>query len=211
MTNAPVGDIAGPEVRGQSNDAGANALAWWRRLVESAPDPGALAQLRRARSAVEALTVRTAASLARRVGGASKAAPDWRTLAAVDLSRVLAHVTKHDPHQHPMRAAGWKRFAGDRKESDAGEDRPVLAEARFKRLLQVGDGEEKITAFVRLIALLGGSVNVEQLARDFLRWNHPQIGNRVRERWAFEYYHAADAAPPDTDDRSLTTTEDDDE
>jgi CRISPR type I-E-associated protein CasB/Cse2 len=150
-------------------------------------------------------------SLARRLGGASSASPDWRTRAALDLTRVLAHVKEHDPAQHPMRAAGWRRFAGDRKESDAGDDRPRLAEARFRRLLQTGDGEEKVAAFIRLVTFLDGKVKVDQLAQDFLQWNHPEFGDRVRERWAFNYYAAQDAAPPPppSDDTPLSAEDDD--
>jgi CRISPR type I-E-associated protein CasB/Cse2 len=95
-----------------------------------------------------------------------------------------------------MRAAGWKSFPGDKKESEAGDDRPVLSEARFRRLLETGEGEEKLLAFVRLVTLLDGTVNVTQLASDFMSWNHPEYGERVRERWAFEYLAAGSAAPP---------------
>ncbi|MEJ7812325.1 MAG: type I-E CRISPR-associated protein Cse2/CasB [Gemmatimonadaceae bacterium] len=208
--------LTGPPTRAPSparSSRGERALAWWQRLRDpKRGDPAALAQLRRARSTPELLGIRAAVSLARRLGAASGEASDWHTRAALDLARVLAHVKEHDRTQHPMRAAGWKRFAGDRKESDAGEDRPLLAEGRFKRLLQTGDGEEKVTAFVRLIALLGGRVKVDALAEDFLLWNHPEWGDRVRERWAFLFYAASDAAPvappttvPDTD----TDTEDD--
>jgi CRISPR system Cascade subunit CasB len=167
------------------------------------------ARLRRARSTLDVLHVTLAVVLARQLGAAPKAsrASDWHVRAALDLARVLAHVKAHEG-RHPMRAAGWKRFPGDKKESDAGEDRPVLSGARFRRLLETGDDEEKVLAFTRLVALLGGTVNVEQLAGDFLLWNHPEHGDRVRERWAFEYLAAGDAAPP-APPTGPTDTEDD--
>lgn len=192
--------VAGPETpsvtRAIPESPGARALAWWERLRDpKRGDPGTLAQLRRSRSTLEALGIRAAVSLARQLGGARADAPDWRTRAALDLARVLAHVKAHDRGQHPMRAAGWKRFAGNRKESDAGDDRPALSEARFRRLLQTGDGEEKVAAYTRLVGLLGGNVKIDDLATDFLGWNHPEWGDRVRERWAFLYYAAGEAAP----------------
>lgn len=175
---------------------GARALEWWSKLAHpTGGDPGTLARLRRARSPVEALSVRAAVGLARRLGAVCSNTPDWQVRAWVDLARVLARVKTHDPARHPMRAAGWKRFAGARRESDAGDDRPILSEARFKRLLQTGEGEEKVAAFSRLIALLDGAVKVDDLATDFLSWNHPEWGDRVRERWAFLYYAAGEAAP----------------
>jgi CRISPR type I-E-associated protein CasB/Cse2 len=188
------------------------ALEWWRRLSDPRRgDPGTLARLRRSRSTLEAMQVPDALELARRLGAMPRdgQAPDWKVRAALDLARVLAHVREHDPAQHPMRAAGWKHFAGRQRESDAGKDRPVLSEARFRRLLLTGGGEEKVSAFTRLIALLGGTVKVDDLARDFMRWNDPEHGDRVRERWAFLYYAAGTAAPPlpaETD----TPTEDQD-
>ena len=62
-------------------------------------------------------------------------------------------------------------------------------------MLETRDGEEKVAAFVRLIDLLDGKAKVDDLATDFLNWNHPVYGDRVRDRWAFFYYAAADAAP----------------
>jgi CRISPR type I-E-associated protein CasB/Cse2 len=186
------------------------ALEWWQRLADPHHgDPGTLARLRRSRSTLEAMQVPDALELTRRLGALPREgrAPDWKLRGALDLARVLARVRKHEPDQHPMRAAGWKHFAGARRESDAGEDRPVLSEARFRRLLLTGDGEEKVSAFTRLIALLGGTVKVDDLARDFVRWNHPEHGEKVRERWAFLYYGASTAAPPLPTD---TRTEDDD-
>lgn len=192
-------------------DSGDAALRWWRRLT--APergDPGTLAELRRCRSTGEAARIREAILLARMVGACTPGAHPARAADALDLARVLAHVREHTG-THPMRAAGWRTFAGSRRESDVGAgDRPVLSEVRFRRLLLTGGGEERVSAFARLVALLDRRVGVDDLARDFLRWTHPEWGDRVRERWAFLYYHAADAAPelpPEDPSPSLTDDE----
>ena len=103
-----------------------------------------------------------------------------------------------------MEAAGWKSFPGEKRESEGGESRPDLSEARFRRLLQTEDGEAKVSAFVRLIAILGGTINIPALTNDFLLWNHPDLGDAVRERWAFHYYHAYAGMPA-----SLTTDSED--
>lgn len=205
MTESSLPSVAsGQSARGARPESrGDTALAWWRKHCHpQSGDPGTRARLRRARSSVEALRVVAAASLARQLGAVPKdsPAPDWRLRAAVDLARVLAHVQEHTA-VHPMKAAGWKSFPRDRKESEAGEDRPVLSGARFRRLLETGDGEEKVAAFTRLIALLGGTIDVARLAADFLNWNHPTYGDRVREHWTFVYLAASDAAPalPSTD------------
>lgn len=212
-TEVSTSEAVAPAASGRDRDSGARALGWWRRHVDPANgkvDPATRARLRRARSHLDVLRIEPAVALARQLGAApkSRAAPAWRTYAALDLARVLAHVKEHES-RHPMRAAGWKRFPYETTESEAGADRPLLSDARFKRLLETGEGEEKVLAFTRLVALLGGTVNVPQLANDFLVWNHPEHGDRVRERWAFEYLHAGSAAPDLPAIDSDTDAEDD--
>lgn len=168
----------------------APALAWWRHYCDPATaDPGVRARLRRCDSAVDAAAIAAAVALARRCGAFADGADDRRITSTLNLARVLAHVREHAPGA-PMRAAGWKTFAGDRRESEAGEDRPLLSEARFRRLLTTGPDEEQVAAFARLIAILDGRIDVAVLAADFIDWNHPWKGERVRKRWAEDYFAA---------------------
>lgn len=172
---------------------GARALRWWERHCHSGDaDPGARARLRRCRATVDALSVPPAVALARGLVGrdAVPDVDDWRWGAGLDLARVLAHVTEHDAARPPMRAAGWKAFPEGRAGSEAGDERPILSEARFRRLLGTARGEELVDAFTRLVALLGGSVNVAALAEDFWYWS-----DCTKRRWAFDYYAAGIAVP----------------
>jgi CRISPR system Cascade subunit CasB len=57
---------------------------------------------------------------------------------------------------------------------------------RFRRLLKVKGQEELFTAFGRVIALLGGAVNLQSLAQSAYFWN-----DRTRKQWAFDYYSKA--------------------
>jgi CRISPR system Cascade subunit CasB len=57
---------------------------------------------------------------------------------------------------------------------------------RFRRLLKVKDLEELFIAMTRIIALLGGSVNLQSLAQSVYFWN-----DKTRKDWAFEYYSKA--------------------
>ncbi len=176
---------------------GVRALDWWKRYCHPVDgDPASRARLRRCRSATDAVGIPAAISLARSMGALSgtQTDDDYRVTSALDLARVLSNVTQHVETKRPMQAAGWKTFPGDRRESDAGEDRPVLSELRFRRLLTAAHGEEQVSAFIRLIALLGGAVNVTELAEDFFYWN-----DRTKRRWAFDYYAAGVAAPADFD------------
>lgn len=181
------------------------ALAWWRGLTDpGSGDRGALAELRRCRSTVDAATTRAAVILALRLG-AKKA--DAHAENSLDLARVLAYAKVHAPGRPVMRLAGFSRFIDPRSPSGGENEKPELSEVRFRRLLRTVDGEEKVAAFTRLVRLLGGEVPIDSLATDFLNWDHPEWGDRVREKWAFDYYAAGLSAP----DLSIPDTEGSDE
>ena len=57
---------------------------------------------------------------------------------------------------------------------------------RFRRLLKVKEQEALFTSMTRIIALLGGNVNLQSLAQSVYFWN-----DRTRKKWAFEYYSKA--------------------
>lgn len=57
---------------------------------------------------------------------------------------------------------------------------------RFRRLLKVKEKEELFGAMSRVIALLGGSANIQSLAQSVYFWNES-----TRKAWAFEYYSKA--------------------
>lgn len=175
MTVAP--DVVPPLSSGEATAL----LRWWRRYCDPtypAHRPAIPAQLRRARSSVEAMSIPAAVDLAR--GGGWR--DDQAFASRLDLARVLAHVKVNDP-LHVMARAGYEHFPS------ADEARPrILSEQRFHRLLLVDGGEERVSAFVRLIHMLGGKANVEVLGRGFLDWTHPDRRDEVRRQWAYEYF-----------------------
>lgn len=182
---------------GSHSTRGQRALEWWRRYCHPREgDAAARALLRRARGVTDALLVPAALDLVRRLGyaPAGGGSDDGRVAAAANLARVLAHVKEHDPGRRPMQQAGWLQFPGADRGGAQAVEQPRLSEQRFRRLLQSRRGE-LVLAFTRLIALLGGTVNIPALAEDFLDWDHPERGDRVRRRWAFDYWAAASAAP----------------
>jgi CRISPR system Cascade subunit CasB len=54
---------------------------------------------------------------------------------------------------------------------------------RFRRLLKAKEPDELFIAMGRVVAMLGGSVNLQSLAKSVYFWN-----DRTRKQWAFEYY-----------------------
>jgi CRISPR type I-E-associated protein CasB/Cse2 len=154
---------------------GERAREWWRVTVsDAAGDRGIRAQLRRARTPLDAVSIPAAIGLARRLGSvATPDAPPWKQQAferALGLAIVLAHVTA-DSETSLLRVLGWGQFPYDKAEAEVTEGRPILSELRFRRFLQTDGEEELIAAFARLVRLAKGAVDVADLSRAFLRWN----------------------------------------
>jgi len=164
------------------------ARGWYADTVQQ--DAAARAQLRRCHSGVEAASLRVTMQLARRMG-AHRSAEDRTFGIACELARVLAWV-RADEGDRLIRTLGWTKFPGERPE-DA--DRPRLSEVRFRRLLRVTEPGELADQLIRLIRLADGRCPVGPLAEDFEQWCTPSRSEAARQRWAFDYFNAAFAAP----------------
>ncbi|MBU2054501.1 MAG: type I-E CRISPR-associated protein Cse2/CasB [Proteobacteria bacterium] len=67
-----------------------------------------------------------------------------------------------------------------------GDAKARISGLRFRRLLKVKEREDLFSAMTRVIALLGGSVNMQSLAQGVYFWN-----DKTRKQWAFDYYSKA--------------------
>jgi len=155
------------------------ARRWWSGLRggEGGPvDRAALAMLRRCRAPVDAWGVPAFHELR---GALAAADPDRLAVLAI----VLAHVKEDVPGGRVAALLGG-----------VGEARPRMTELRFRRLLLVRSEDEMIVVFARMVHLLGGRVPVRDLSRAILAWER----DGIRQRWAFAYFDAADAAPAST-------------
>ncbi len=171
---------------GNGKTSGARAFDWWTSLQPARDrgykgDTGALARLRRA-SLIDAMTEESVVALHRRLR-----LPRQQFPRAALIACVLAHVREHEPRMSVARAAGPL----------SKDENGVLSALRFRRLLTMRGEEDCAIAFRRLVALLGGKVNVNDLAQSLLDWNDEAKGDRRRTHWAFDYYGAGDAAPND--------------
>ncbi len=175
------------------------ARRWWHGLVKDPARRGAarasLARLRRAGARTDAFLEPATSDLVRRLGVTSPKQVDR----AAAIAMVLAHVREDD-------ATPVARACGPADDSDSGK----LKYNRFRRLLQAED-DELVDQMRRLVHLLGGRVNVADLATSLLFW-----GDGTRRRWALAYYRAdrepesaaASAARPSTsEDPSREGTE----
>jgi CRISPR system Cascade subunit CasB len=173
--------------------AGPIVRAWWDKIQPSASDgrkgnPGALARLRRGSlfdAATESVTTDLYRSLA--LSRSLKGDQESKFVTTALIAAVLAHVRtddKDDKHS-VARAAG--ALVGDQKR--------LLSELRFRRLLATRGHEDCLIAFRRLVALFRDKANVSDLAEILIEWNDEQRGDSRRIKMAFDYFDAGNAAP----------------
>ncbi len=154
---------------------------WWAELTQERAgkpaDRAGRAQLRRCRSMFEAVACPAFHRLYHRLRRLGHRL-DGRRLAPA--AAVLAHVEMDTAPQ------GISSLATLMARPRPGSGQPRVSGLRFRRLLLVEDREELLPALSRVVRLLGGQAPVAPLAGDIYWW-----GERVKERWAYDYYAAA--------------------
>lgn len=151
------------------------AYRWWRNLnpvgaQQSGSHRAALARMRRAATPLEVMQEPEALRLIARL----PRNPDR----AAALAGVLAFVRETD-ERRVARAVGRASLDDDGS--------VLLAEGRFRRLLQTGHGE-LMEPMRRLVRMTKGTVNVHDLSAAILYW-----GDAVKKQWIFHYYGVAGA------------------
>jgi CRISPR system Cascade subunit CasB len=166
------------------------SFEWWRSLrpidVNGRRLPGdraALARLRRSSSALEAASEPATVKLFRKLGCNS---PEHELGRVAALASVLASV-RDDARAKVARAIG----------PHDGEDasKAVVKPSRLRRLLASRTDDDVLIQFRRVVALLGGTANVRDLAKLILAWDDTARGDLTRTFFLFDYYNAAEAAP----------------
>ena len=155
------------------------AADWWSDLVSEESGGRAtrgarkavVARLRRADAPIEVMQEPEALRLIRRL--------PWAPDRIAILAGVLAFVREPDD-QRIARAIGRESLE---------DDKALMSEARFRRLLQT-PGNELMDPLRRLIRLTKGKANVRDLSSSVLYWDW---GDRVKKRWIFDYYGVSDS------------------
>jgi CRISPR system Cascade subunit CasB len=140
--------------------------AWWRALNDNRGDR---AELRRCSTLVEVAFIPAYHRLRLTVSKFGAVNVD-----ALSLVAGLAARIKND--------IGGSTLAEQMATGNADGSARVSG-LRFRRLLKVKDNYELFTAMGRVVALLGGYVSLQSLAKSVYFWNE-----RTRKQWAFEYY-----------------------
>lgn len=179
----------------------AAAAAWWRSLSPYTTDDGrhmpgnraALARLRRCTSVMEAAAEPATAKLVKALQLDRRRDDDLARAAA--LAVVLAQVRQSSPSKI-AHAIGAPRNG---EPEDA-----VVKPNRFRTLMAARTGDELMTSFRRVVALLDRTANVRDLSKIILGWTDDEAGDRTRTRFAFDYHGAGEYAPED----NITSTSD---
>jgi CRISPR system Cascade subunit CasB len=182
-------------------EAAARWLASLRpRTINGRSIPGdraALAKLRRSSCAMDAVAEPVTADLFKQINFERT---DRNLLRCAVIAAVLAHVGGTRPDSI-ARSIGTPR-AGDGSTA-------LVTPLRLKRLLAAREPDDVLIAFRRVVARLGGEVNVKDLARQILAWTDEERGDISRTQFAFEY-HGAGQFGPGADDTPATETADKD-
>jgi CRISPR system Cascade subunit CasB len=97
------------------------------------------------------------------------------------VAAVLSHVKEDVKGNDPKPTVAWQMAM-----PVVGGERARVSGLRFRRLLKIDDPEELMSAMIRTVRLLGGTINVNNLAQSLYWWNE-----RTKKAWAFDYYEHA--------------------
>lgn len=141
-------------------------ITWWQSLGDNRGDR---AELRRCSTLAEVAFTPAYHKLRLSVGKFGQVNADGLALVAGLAARVKSHVPGDTLAEQMAtgKADGSARVSG----------------LRFRRVLKIKDREELFMAMGRVVALLGGAVNLHSLANNLYYWN-----DRTRKQWAFDYY-----------------------
>jgi len=158
----------------REDDSSGLLLAWWESLDR---DRGARADLRRAASPSEVAFCPSFHRLLAQLRG--KGYPLGREAAAAlaTVAGVVAHVKSNDGGVTIARQMATPKSAG-------GGAR--LSGLRFRRLLAVSGRDELFPLMIRVVRLLGGTVDLISLANAAFWWNV-----KTKKDWAYDYYATA--------------------
>ena len=150
--------------------AAAILLEWWQGQDKNR---GERAALRRCRSLTEVVFVPSFHGLLRELSQCSSVNAEGLALVA----GLVSHVKSNSPGLGIAEQMAKPRKLGGSA---------ALSGLRFRRLLKVQTREDLYAALVRVVALLGGTVNLMSLAKSAYEWN-----DWTRKQWAFDYYSTA--------------------
>lgn len=152
-------------------DIGAVARTWWLNLNKPTKNGGrdqaSLAVFKRSADPIDIALVPAFGCLQHGIGAYSERA----LKCTAKIAHVLAHV-REDDRCPVARALGHYR----------GNHKPLMSEARFRRLVKAHGNADLTRRLVRAVKILKGKANVADLASAVWRWD-----DSTRQKWVLLY------------------------
>jgi CRISPR system Cascade subunit CasB len=145
-------------------------LEWWKDLENKKGDR---AELKRARAPAEVVFCEAYHRLYNRILCNGR---DKDKLAAI--AGLAAHVKSHNEAVSVAEQMAVPKTANN--------NNPIVSGLRFRRILAIKDTEELYIPLIRAIKILGGNVNLFDLAKSVYEWNE-----KTKKDWAYKYWKKA--------------------
>jgi CRISPR system Cascade subunit CasB len=155
-------------------------LSWWKELDNVRGDRAAL---RHCHTPLEVVFTPGFHRLKMRLETFGSVSPDHMENLAI-VAGVLSHVKKyrHKDHERNFQRSFAVQMASPSLKCGV-EKRACVSDLRFRQLLKIDDPDKLYTTMIRLVRLLGGSVDIASLANGIYWWNE-----RTKKEWAYTYY-----------------------
>ncbi len=150
-----------PEVR-------AALLSWWKELDIARGDRAAL---RQCHNPLEVAFTPAFHRLKMRLEPFGSISPDQMDRLAL-VAGVLSHVKEHKPegHEKNLQRSFAVQMANPPSKGGPGK-KACVSGMRFRQLLKIEDADKLYATMIRLVRLLGGSVDIVSLANGIYWWN----------------------------------------
>jgi CRISPR system Cascade subunit CasB len=158
-------------------------LSWWSELDNAR---GERAAIRQCHNPLEVAFTPVFHRLKMRLEPYGTISPDQVDNLAI-VAGVLSHVKENKPEdrERNIQRSFAVQMASPPLKSGTG-GKACVSGLRFRRLLKTEDRDELYQTMIRLVRLLGGSVDIVSLANGIYWWNE-----RTKKEWAYAYYENA--------------------
>jgi CRISPR system Cascade subunit CasB len=158
-------------------------LSWWKELDNAGVDRAAL---RRCNNPLEVKITPAFHRLKRRLEPFRSMSPDHVDRLAI-VAGVLSYVQENKLNGYERNVERAFAVQMTRPPQKWGRrDKACVSGMRFRNLLKIEDPDKLYPTIIRLIRLLGGSVDIASLANGIYWWNE-----RTKKEWAYAYYENA--------------------
>ena len=158
-------------------------LSWWKELDTARGDRAAL---RQCHNPLEVAFTPAFHRLKMRLEPFGSISPDQMDRLAI-VAGVLSHVKENKPEdrERNLQRSFAVQMASPLSKGGPGK-KACVSGMRFRQLLKIEDPDKLYATMIRLVRLLGGSVDMVSLAAGIYWWNE-----RTKKEWAYAYYEHA--------------------